>query len=119
MHCSKARCTTDLAACEFSHVSCSLLTDASYRVVMVMLWEQCGAGFRDLHSVVPELKWHAFRLCCVVRSQVNCSNVNFDFTNGPSVLGCGDQCSNMVVHDCLSYEGQSGSAIWSTVSTTH
>mmetsp|Transcript_16296 Transcript_16296/g.48870 ORF Transcript_16296/g.48870 Transcript_16296/m.48870 type:complete len:527 (+) Transcript_16296:514-2094(+) len=45
---------------------------------------------------------------------VNCSNVNFDFTNGPSVLGCGDQCSNMVVHDCLSYEGQSGSAIWST-----
>jgi hypothetical protein len=49
------------------------------------------------------------------RVQVNCSNVAFDFTNGPSVLNCGSQCSNIVVHDCLSYEGQSGSAIWSTV----
>ena len=41
--------------------------------------------------------------------------MQFDFTNGPDVLNCGGQCSNIVVHDCLSYEGQSGSAIWSTV----
>lgn len=43
--------------------------------------------------------------------------MDFDFTNGPNELGCGSQCSNIVVHDCLSYEGQSGSAIWSTVSS--
>lgn len=46
--------------------------------------------------------------------KVDCPNVNFDFTNGNEALACGDRCSNMVVHDCLSYEGQSGSAIWST-----
>ena len=52
---------------------------------------------------------------CPLSHQVNCSNVDFDFTNGPSELDCGSQCANIVVHDCLSYEGQSGSAIWSTV----
>lgn len=26
--------------------------------------------------------------------------------------GCGSACANIVVHDCLSAEGQSGSAIW-------
>lgn len=46
--------------------------------------------------------------------EVECPNVKFDYTNGPSQLMCGDRCNNMVVHDCLSYEGQSGSAIWST-----
>jgi V8-like Glu-specific endopeptidase len=46
--------------------------------------------------------------------KVNCTNVEFDFTNGPPQLGCGSSCDNIVVHDCLSYEGQSGSAIWST-----
>ena len=29
------------------------------------------------------------------------------------VQGCGDDCGNMVQHSCLTYEGQSGSGMWS------
>ena len=29
------------------------------------------------------------------------------------VQGCGDDCDNMVQHSCLTYEGQSGSGMWS------
>ncbi|KAL3134293.1 hypothetical protein ABBQ38_006555 [Trebouxia sp. C0009 RCD-2024] len=42
----------------------------------------------------------------------NCSNVQFDF-EGASLEVCGDNCDNMVQHSCLTYEGQSGSSMWS------
>ncbi|KAL3138251.1 hypothetical protein ABBQ32_006069 [Trebouxia sp. C0010 RCD-2024] len=42
----------------------------------------------------------------------NCSNVQFDF-EGASLEVCDDNCDNMVQHSCLTYEGQSGSGMWS------
>lgn len=43
---------------------------------------------------------------------VNCGDVDFDF-DGSSLNVCGRECSNMVQHRCTTYEGQSGSAIYS------
>lgn len=48
---------------------------------------------------------------------VNCPNVNFNFA-GYGISECGDACSNMVQHDCLTSQGQSGSGIWDITNTT-
>lgn len=53
-------------------------------------------------------------LSCLV--QVACPNVNFDF-NGAVLQDCSTSCNNIVVHDCLSFGGQSGSPIFSTSGT--
>ncbi|DBA99843.1 hypothetical protein WJX77_006939 [Trebouxia sp. C0004] len=42
----------------------------------------------------------------------NCSKVLFD-SDGSDLEECGDDCDNMVQHSCLTYEGQSGSGMWS------
>ncbi|KXZ50154.1 hypothetical protein GPECTOR_17g790 [Gonium pectorale] len=42
---------------------------------------------------------------------VTCPEVRFLF-NGTEIEGCGSGCGNMVVHNCVSWEGQSGSAMW-------
>ena len=34
------------------------------------------------------------------------------------VQGCGEDCDNMVQHSCLTYEGQSGSGMWSSNNQT-
>ena len=44
--------------------------------------------------------------------QVECPNVQFDYA-GAELPNCATACDNIVVHDCLSYGGQSGSPIWS------
>ncbi len=36
----------------------------------------------------------------------------------PALQECGDACSNMVQHDCLTSQGQSGSGIWDITNTT-
>eukprot|EP00198_Chlamydomonas_reinhardtii_P004368 XP_001693704.1 predicted protein [Chlamydomonas reinhardtii] len=45
---------------------------------------------------------------------VRCPHVAFDFEGSELQDVCGSRraCDNMVVHDCVSWEGQSGSAIW-------
>jgi V8-like Glu-specific endopeptidase len=48
---------------------------------------------------------------------VGCPNVQFAF-DGDGITQCGDACSNMVKHDCLTSQGQSGSGIWDNTNTT-
>ena len=43
---------------------------------------------------------------------MGCPNTMFNF-DGAVLPDCGSSCANIVVHDCLSSGGQSGSAIWS------
>ncbi|KAG2443879.1 hypothetical protein HXX76_002220 [Chlamydomonas incerta] len=45
---------------------------------------------------------------------VRCPHVAFDFEGSELRDVCGSRraCDNMVVHDCVSWEGQSGSAMW-------
>ncbi|KAG2439913.1 hypothetical protein HYH02_010542 [Chlamydomonas schloesseri] len=45
---------------------------------------------------------------------VRCPHVAFDFEGSDLQSVCGSRraCDNMVVHDCVSWEGQSGSAMW-------
>ena len=50
--------------------------------------------------------------------QVECPNVQFDYA-GAELPNCATACDNIVVHDCLSYGGQSGSPIWSTDSSNY
>ncbi|PNH04012.1 hypothetical protein TSOC_009873 [Tetrabaena socialis] len=42
---------------------------------------------------------------------VRCPDVRFDF-EGTELEDCGRACDNMVIHNCVSWEGQSGSAMW-------
>ena len=71
----------------------------------------------------PDFVWiHA--PCCMwpitvsTRAQVGCPSVTMDF-DGSVVPGCGSNCQNIAVHDCLSSAGQSGSAIWSGNGTSN
>ncbi|GLC43061.1 hypothetical protein PLESTM_001418600 [Pleodorina starrii] len=49
---------------------------------------------------------------------VRCPRVRFDF-EGTELKGCNTGCENMVVHDCVSWEGQSGSALWQTAAAVN
>ena len=53
-------------------------------------------------------------LSSVVMIEALCIAPAFHVTLFCMVQVCDDRCDNMVQHDCLTYEGQSGSAMWSS-----
>ena len=52
--------------------------------------------------------------CCCCCHYASCIVQAFVITLFCMVQVCDDRCDNMVQHDCLTYEGQSGSAMWSS-----
>ena len=55
--------------------------------------------------------------------QSTCSGVQFTYAGGgqaTNVLSCSDgSCSNVILHTCLSSDGQSGSGMWDSNTTSH